>query len=392
MPYLAAGKTAETFALVRSATESAVGYDFFAVVGDMARATDFVSKKAGVANRSWHKTCRAVDYNQNSPDYVLVYEPQQGRAYFRTYLRIKNGNVGVNLRERGIEIYSNGQRKNIEAPAGEWFDLTACYEAHGWERIPAWRTWSYGKGYSTSQEFWHYQFTEGMAWQEAMDWLNSDTDAAIPRLPTRRRVLGRNDRGEDVADLQRKLAALGFLDNNQVDGIFGKFTHDALKKFQAAHKLTVDGVAGPATWAALSQPLPLSPVPAAVPVSIPVPLTANRASTNPTAPPTAVQPATKPAGVLQATPVPVSPVGMRAAEQPVVVGAGDKKAFAGIASTSGVGVLLTALYAFWQANATLIALVFAGGLVLAVTLLVCLHQRHENNKARAANPALDNVE
>ena len=36
-----------------------------------------------------------------------------------------------------------------------------------------------------------------------------------------------------------------------IDGIFGPKTRDAVKEFQGAHGLTVDGIVGPNTWAAL---------------------------------------------------------------------------------------------------------------------------------------------
>ena len=36
-----------------------------------------------------------------------------------------------------------------------------------------------------------------------------------------------------------------------VDGEFGAETEDAVKRLQARHGLTLDGVVGPATWAAL---------------------------------------------------------------------------------------------------------------------------------------------
>jgi N-acetylmuramoyl-L-alanine amidase len=51
-------------------------------------------------------------------------------------------------------------------------------------------------------------------------------------------------RGDDVADLQRRLAALGF-DAGKVDGIFGPDTAGALADFQRNAGLTVDGIFGP---------------------------------------------------------------------------------------------------------------------------------------------------
>lgn len=51
-------------------------------------------------------------------------------------------------------------------------------------------------------------------------------------------------RGDDVADLQRRLGALGF-DAGKVDGIFGPDTVTALEDFQRNAGLTVDGIFGP---------------------------------------------------------------------------------------------------------------------------------------------------
>jgi len=57
-------------------------------------------------------------------------------------------------------------------------------------------------------------------------------------------------RGDDVADLQRRLNALGF-DAGREDGIFGPRTNNALREFQRNAGLTIDGICGPATIAAL---------------------------------------------------------------------------------------------------------------------------------------------
>jgi hypothetical protein len=65
------------------------------------------------------------------------------------------------------------------------------------------------------------------------------------------RVLGRGDRGSDVVTLQRVLATDGFSAGHP-DGIFGRMTYRAVRRFQHSRGLTVDGRVGPATTRALA--------------------------------------------------------------------------------------------------------------------------------------------
>ena len=53
-------------------------------------------------------------------------------------------------------------------------------------------------------------------------------------------------RGEEVRELQQALIDLGYL-GGTADGIFGKNTENAVRKFQKKNKLTVDGLAGSVT-------------------------------------------------------------------------------------------------------------------------------------------------
>jgi N-acetylmuramoyl-L-alanine amidase len=57
-------------------------------------------------------------------------------------------------------------------------------------------------------------------------------------------------RGDDVAELQQRLGALGF-DTGRVDGIFGRQTAEALAEFQRNAGLPADGIAGSTTVAEL---------------------------------------------------------------------------------------------------------------------------------------------
>lgn len=58
-------------------------------------------------------------------------------------------------------------------------------------------------------------------------------------------------RGDVVLQLQQQLKAAGF-DPGALDGIFGARTQAAVRAYQQANNLAVDGVVGPQTWAALS--------------------------------------------------------------------------------------------------------------------------------------------
>ncbi len=60
------------------------------------------------------------------------------------------------------------------------------------------------------------------------------------------KFLARGSEGNEVKILQERLRVAGFYYGN-ANGIFGPITEDAVKKFQAAYKLDVDGIVGPST-------------------------------------------------------------------------------------------------------------------------------------------------
>lgn len=69
-------------------------------------------------------------------------------------------------------------------------------------------------------------------------------------------------RGAAVKDMQQRLIAKHFgVGSSGADGIFGSHTDTAVRNFQAAHHLHIDGICGPNTWEALlaSQPPPHGP-------------------------------------------------------------------------------------------------------------------------------------
>ncbi|MBQ2866501.1 MAG: spore cortex-lytic enzyme [Clostridia bacterium] len=58
------------------------------------------------------------------------------------------------------------------------------------------------------------------------------------------------DRGEKVKQIQTRLKRWGYYSGN-IDGIYGKKTTEAVKYFQRTNGLTVDGICGKETFAAL---------------------------------------------------------------------------------------------------------------------------------------------
>jgi peptidoglycan hydrolase-like protein with peptidoglycan-binding domain len=72
-----------------------------------------------------------------------------------------------------------------------------------------------------------------------------------PPAPVPYPVLTLGDTGDPVKTLQERLNAWHANPQLIVDGNFGKATLAAVKTFQGQEHLTVDGVAGPATWTAI---------------------------------------------------------------------------------------------------------------------------------------------
>lgn len=67
-----------------------------------------------------------------------------------------------------------------------------------------------------------------------------------------RRTLRKGMKGDDVKELQTLLIACGFrCDMSEPDGTFGDNTDNAVRMYQDSRRLTVDGVVGAKTWAAL---------------------------------------------------------------------------------------------------------------------------------------------
>lgn len=79
------------------------------------------------------------------------------------------------------------------------------------------------------------------------------SDGSKAGTPSNKRMtLHKGDEGSDVKELQNILLSLGYkLPKYGADGEYGAETISAVKAFQKANGLEVDGICGPKTWAAL---------------------------------------------------------------------------------------------------------------------------------------------
>ena len=69
---------------------------------------------------------------------------------------------------------------------------------------------------------------------------------------SQRATIRRGDKNDAVREAQTILDRLGYdLGRCGIDGDFGKCTEAAVRKYQKERGLTVDGIVGPKTWAAL---------------------------------------------------------------------------------------------------------------------------------------------
>ena len=78
------------------------------------------------------------------------------------------------------------------------------------------------------------------------------TPTPAPEPTPARPTLRRGDKGPAVVEVQTMLDRLGYdLGQLGIDGDYERMTRLAVITFQGDHKLTADGICGPATWAAL---------------------------------------------------------------------------------------------------------------------------------------------
>ena len=194
------------------------------------------------------------------------------QAYLYKKYQEGRGNLAANPDRRFGPIGFDGQ--------GIWLGSWHQQQLDGWcyavdfhrinNDLHTWEINSIAKEYgihpTVDGEWWHHQPRKSSEWFEApalearvikeevkepqIDWHAVLEYIAGLAATVSARPLRRGSRNEAVRVLQRKLGELGF-DAGTPDGIFGKMTTRAVRRYQRLNNLKVDGIVGPATWARL---------------------------------------------------------------------------------------------------------------------------------------------
>ena len=184
-----------------------------------ARTDTSIGKWGYVGN--WKPQYISGDSPAPDPDPEPTPEPTPEPSTATPAVTTSPKGTPVNLRERP----SLNAPLVDQVPVGQAVDV---YDSDGeWSKV----TWKKKSGYMMTK------------------FLDFSDDAK----PT----LRRGDRGAYVEELQTDLLTLGYdIGTTYSDGIYGKGTEAAVKAFQKAHGLIVDGVVGPMTWDALDNAEP----------------------------------------------------------------------------------------------------------------------------------------
>lgn len=167
------------------------GIDIGVGFGDTTRNLAAGTNKDGADNFSWHKSGRAVDFNQGLR-WVIAPDPSGDEMYFRLYLRAnESGATSEYARtltaEQVAALHHNGIGSAVSTAT--LIDVTAILAAHGFERIPAHAGWQ--TNYNR-REWWHYVNDGGLTWYQALRQLYTDEQivAAMKNLVGSRHASG----------------------------------------------------------------------------------------------------------------------------------------------------------------------------------------------------------
>lgn len=106
-------------------------------------------------------------------------------------------------------------------------------------------------GFNAKRPFWNGHYKAPYKYKDGYTFLGFVYQPDVVNPDTTQRALRKGDKGSDVKEMQTKLAVKGYMRSAEIDGYFGVITLGAVLAFQFENDLTVDGVCGKQTMAAL---------------------------------------------------------------------------------------------------------------------------------------------
>lgn len=151
------------------------GVDIGTGFGDTVRNLKSTTTKDGADNFSWHKTGRAVDFNQGLK-WVIVEDPTGKDMYFRLYLAASNKDVVTKYKKNitktdGVKFNHNPLGTKVYETT--LIDVTKILEDNGFYRIRAHDGW---ESYYNRREWWHYENRDGLNWFQALSQLYTEKE------------------------------------------------------------------------------------------------------------------------------------------------------------------------------------------------------------------------
>lgn len=199
------------------ADKSGDGYDRFVVRSDVAEAymnvREEVLEAGGIlassggkrsltayvgpsrSATSFHYTGRALDLHVGSGMERLASDPyviaSDGDRYWRIFARAPGGDA------MEIDAFSYASRVDATKVSGNFLDLTAIFEKHGFSRIRARKSFFNG-GHWLGAEWWHFQYEVGLEagvstfGEELLRVYSEETLRPTPPWQYRERIFGVN--------------------------------------------------------------------------------------------------------------------------------------------------------------------------------------------------------
>lgn len=228
--------------IIREALDTALKHGF-------AKRTDYPYEYE-VSKAQSHIQSVLADYRKNAGSHrIKAYALTQNEMAIKA--AIKNG-LGVVFCAPCPSFKADG--------SGTYRMNNAKYGYHamsviGWRGDYAYCPQSWGTGFGL-KGFCYVPFTDilalGDVWAIEFAGAKPVEDGGGKKDAIIRRTLRKGMKGADVKALQEALIKLGYdLGKWGADGDFGSATHSAVRAYQYAKGLTVDGIAGPKTWEAL---------------------------------------------------------------------------------------------------------------------------------------------